>query len=45
VILCRLGKEEVSLAENISYFKSPEDMDLKLPEIKNVSRKRLQGLS
>ncbi len=43
VILCRLGKGDLLLAENISYFKSPKDMDLKHPEIKKSVTKTASG--
>jgi beta-mannosidase len=39
VLLCRLKQAETLLAENISYFKSPKDLDLKHPKfVKHITK-------
>jgi beta-mannosidase len=43
VLLCRLSSGDMPLAENISYFKLPKDLDLEHPEIRSHITKTTTG--
>ena len=45
VLLCRLKQGDTLLAENISYFKSPKDLDLKHPKFMQHITKSISGFT